>query len=353
LQYDFGEAGNYREGDYLLAAGQENPRTYFHGHAIILGGKKPINFPEAYVIYPLFWEEAERQGALQGYAHFARSLGPEYGLALDLPGKLINFIEVLQFEHGIYDGWYDTLSMGFRVTPTAGTDYPCNDNGIPGRERFYTQVAGPLTYESWLDGVQKGRTFVTNGPMLDFHLNGKGIGDEVLLKKPGTAILEGRVRFDSNRDDVDRLEVIVNGAPVKSFPRGTHPGEISFRLPYEFTSTSWVALKARGMKRDEAVGLHPPFFVGEPTSQAHTAAIYVTIQGAPPLSAQPAAKLLARKWLAKLENLEASLGEDQIQQLVAPGYRGGEVELAALRKNREELLKEIQRAKRYFAEMAR
>jgi hypothetical protein len=351
LQYAFGEEGRYREGDYLLATGQENPRTHFRGHTIILGGKTPINFPEEYVIYSLFWEEAERQGALKGYAHFGKLGGADYGMSIDLPGHLLNFIEVLQFEHGIYDVWYDTLNMGFRMTPTAGTDYPCGDNGIPGRERFYTQTTGPLTYDSWLEGVRQGRTFVTNGPMLDFHINGKGIGDEVLLKKPGTALLEGRVRFDVNRDDVNRLDVIVNGEPVKSFPKGIHPGEISFQLPYEFTSTSWVALEAVGGKRDEAVGRHPPFFIGESASQAHTAAIYVTIQGAPPLSAQPAAKLLARKWLAKLDNLEARLGDDQIQQVASAGNDG--VDLETLRKNREALLKGIQGAKQYFADMAR
>ena len=31
LQYAFGKAGLYRESDYLLAANQENPRTYFRG----------------------------------------------------------------------------------------------------------------------------------------------------------------------------------------------------------------------------------------------------------------------------------------------------------------------------------
>ena len=69
------------------------------------------------------------------------------------------------------------------------------------------------------------------------------------------------------------------------------------------------------------------------------------------LSAQPAAKLLAGKWLAKLENLEARLGEDEIQQLT-PGY-GDRADLESLRKNREALLKAIQGAKLYFSDMAR
>jgi hypothetical protein len=103
---------------------------------------------------------------------------------------------------------------------------------------------------------------------------------------------------------------------------------------------------------DEALGRNAPFFV-DPTSQAHTAPIFVTIQGAPPLSAQPAAKVLARKWLAKLDYMQARLGEDQISQLAAPPGASDGVDLETLRKNREALLQAIQRAKEYFTEMAR
>ena len=40
--------------------------------------------------------------------------------------------------------WYEILNTGFRITPTAGTDYPCVGASIPGRERFYTKVEGQL-----------------------------------------------------------------------------------------------------------------------------------------------------------------------------------------------------------------
>lgn len=349
LQYSFGEGGLYREGDYLLATGQENPRTHFRGHAIILGGKTPINEPEAYLIYQLFWEEAEKQGALKGYAHFGKTSGAEYGLAIDLHGHLLNFLEVLQFEHGVYDVWYDILNLGFRMTPTAGTDYPCLA-GIPGRERFYTKVESPLTYDAWLGGVRAGKTFVTNGPILEFQINGKEMGDEVFLKKPGPVVVEGRARFDPRRDILDRIEIIVNGETVKSFPRKGEDSEISFQLPLEMPETSWVALRASGRKTDEATGVFPPFF--GPSSLAHTAPIYVTIQGTPPLQAQPQAKVLARKWLAKLEDLEARLQEDQIQYLGRPPANDG-VDAEYIRKNRAALLQAIQSAKEYFTGLAR
>jgi hypothetical protein len=355
LQYAFGEDGLYREEDYIVATGQENPRTHFRGHAIILGGKTAIDFPEAYLIYQLFWEEADRQGALKGYGHFGMSEGAQYGLPIDLPGQRLNFLEVLQFDHGVYDVWYDILNFGFRMTPTAGTDYPCAD-ATPGRERFYTKVEPPLSFEAWLEGVRKGRTFVTNGPILDFRINGKEIGDEVTLKKPGSVHLEGHARFDPKRDVVDRLEVIVNGEPVASFARRGDAEEVAFELPYEVQESSWIALRATGRKMDEAIGSHPPFpkFFG-PTSLAHTAPIYVTIQGGRPLSAQPTAKVLARKWLARLVDLEMRLAEDQIQYRVAAAptwHLDDGVDTEYLRRNAATLLEAIQAAKKYFTDLA-
>ena len=36
-----------------------------------MGEQSEIHFPEHYLIYRLFFEEARRQGALSGYAHWA------------------------------------------------------------------------------------------------------------------------------------------------------------------------------------------------------------------------------------------------------------------------------------------
>ena len=160
-----------------MATGQENPRTHFRGHTITLGASSAIHFPEHYLIYRLVFEEARRQGALSGYAHYGNDIvGGPYGLGIDLPHGLVSFLEVLQFNRGIYDVWYEILNTAFRMTPTAGTDYPCGRVTIPGRERFYTKVEGPFTYKNWLEGVRRSHTFVTNGPILEFQVNGKGMG---------------------------------------------------------------------------------------------------------------------------------------------------------------------------------
>ena len=349
LQYAHGPRGLYREGDYLLATGQENPRTHFLGHGIILGAASPIHFPEAYVIYRLFWEQARRQGALSGYAHWAiePKLGGQSGLAIDLPDGLLNFLEVLQQDIGDYSVWYDTLNLGIRLTPTAGTDYPCTPS-LPGRERFYTKVRGPLTYKSWLEGVRAGRTFVTNGPALEFRVSDKELGEEVVLEKPGPVLVEARVRFDPGREAVERLEIIENGQLLRSFPRKGEAAEIECRFTHEVQDTSWLAVRAWGRKLAEQAYSPTRALIYSP-SVAHSAPIYIQVKGSPGLSAHPRAKALARPWLARLEDLEMRLAEDQIRYLARPGQGLG---TDYLLRSRAELLRAIQSAKKYFANLS-
>ena len=250
-QYEHGKGGLYREGNYLLASGQENPRTHFLGHTIILGGQSPLHFADRYVIYKHFFEEARRQGALTGYAHWGTGSEAQAGLAIDLPDKLLSFLEVLEAHDANYDVWYDILNTGFRLTPTAGTDYGSVPS-LPGRERFYTKVEGPFGYEAWLDGIRQGKTFVTNGPVLEFRVQSQGMGAEVLLKKPTSVLVEASVRFDPSRDDVKRLEVIQNGDLLRSFPREGPSAEIRCRFEAEIGRTSWLAVRASGHKRGES-----------------------------------------------------------------------------------------------------
>jgi len=347
-QYAFGQAGLYHEGDYWLATGQENPRTHFLGHTLILGGKRPIDLPDTYLDYRSFWKEAQRQDALSGYCHFALRRGGDDGIALDLPDNLLTFIEVLQNERGIYQAWYDALNLGFRITPIAGTDYPCGlTAGVPpGRERFYTRVEGPLTYDSWLHGVRRGRTFVTNGPMLEFTVNGKGIGEEIALEQAGRVLVEAIVRFDPERDNVEALEIVNNGEVIRRFPRAGKSAEIPCRFHHVVSETAWLAVRASGKKRGELPSARLADTQVSP-SLAHSAPVYVTLKNAPGLSAHRRAKLVAAAWLERLDNLEKRLADNRIRDLANYVASDG-VDAENLRKSRTVLLERIQSAKKYF-----
>jgi hypothetical protein len=135
---------------------------------------------------------------------------------------------------------------------------------------------------------------------------------------------------------------------VKSFPGEDNDSEIHFQLPFEISQTSWIALRASERKTDEEAGRFPPFF--GPSSLAHTAAIYVTVQGSPPLPAQPRGKAIARTWLGKLEDLEARWQEDQIEHLAVQPFGDGD-DADHIRANREALLQAIHAVKKYFTDL--
>src|SRR5262249_13110442 len=74
--------------------------------------------------------------------------------------------------------WYRLLNCGFRLPATAGTDVFLNRIGsnLPGGDRVYVRLDGPLSYRSWIAGLKAGRSFVTSGPMLSFTVDGKEPG---------------------------------------------------------------------------------------------------------------------------------------------------------------------------------
>lgn len=348
-QYAHGSQGLYHEGDYWLATGQENPRTHFLGHTMILGAQEPIDFRDNYLVYKLFWEEARKQKALSGFCHYGTMMSGQDGLAIDLLDDLLHFIEVLQFDRGIYDAWYDVLNTGFRLAPIAGSDYPI---ALPGRERFYTRVEGPLTYTSWLEGVRRGRTFVTNGPLLEFRVNGKEVGDEIALKQAGPVTVDARVRFDPARDEVTHLEVVENGTVIRRFERTGQSDEIRARFEHHVVEASWLALRTVGSKLGEVASRWSKD--KRPAgSLAHSAAIYVTLENAPPIAASRRAKTLAQMWSGRLAVLEKKLAPENLPSLARwPGSLDG-VDVDDLRKHSEALRQRVQSAKKRFQELAR
>jgi hypothetical protein len=274
------------------------------------------------------------------------------GIALDLPTGLLDFLEVMECWDANYDVWYEILNSGVRMAPTAGTDYGTLPN-LPGRERFYTKVEGQLTVESWLDGIRRGKTFVTNGPMLEFQVDDAGMGGEVVLKKPGTVRLKAALRFDPERDEIFRLEVVQNGLVLKNIPRIGPVSEVSCDLEVDIDQSCWLVVRAYGIKKGEfepVDGYVPPWRNRKrdaPASLAHSATIYVTIQGAPGLEDQARAKAATRAWLARLDELELLLADENLQFIAHKDdhYKPG---MEYLLKNRPALLEAIAKSREYY-----
>jgi hypothetical protein len=353
-QYAHGPEGHYQEGHFILAAGQENPRNHFLGHTITLGASTARHDLDHYLIYRLLWETTAAEGALNGFAHAyapnGMMIAVHDGMAVVAPHDLLHFMEVLQFNRSGYEAWYELLALGFRVTPTAGTDYPCGGQSLPGHERFYTKVEGPLRHASWLYGVRQGRTFVTTGPIVEFHVNDMDIGGEVFLSAEASVEIRGKATFDPTRDDLAFLELVQNGEVVERFSRVAGASEIEFETKRPVDESSWFALRGYGTRLENTFGTPFHFNSFKPSSNVHTAPIYVTLAGRPGIGESAQAKRVARAWVARLEDLERTLAEENVdflaRRLAFPDADA--VPRETLVRNREALLEEVRGSKAFF-----
>jgi hypothetical protein len=367
-QHSFGQEAIYRKGNTLLASGQENPRTHVLGHSIILGARHWIDVPSDYLLYDRFWRLAHEQGAINGYAHWGLA-GAEEGLAVWSHEGLLDFIEVLNFGFPFYQRWYETLDLGIRLSPTAGSDYPCLP-GLPGRERFYTRLEGDLDYRAWLEAVRRGRTFVTNGPVIELEVNGANIGDDVRLRAPGRVHVEGRVRFDGERDAVERLQLIQAGQVMQETRRTAGEEEIRLEASIEIEQSTWLALRASGEKigetrvepakllrslftlprlsNGEVLAELPEGAVQRP-STAHTGAIWVTVMGSVPIAKQPRAREVVESWLQRLDELEDRFRNERLAEMARFPGRGDGISRRDVLARREALLAAIEAARRHYS----
>jgi hypothetical protein len=279
-QYAWGEKGVYQQGDYLLTSGQEDPRTPELGHTIGLGAADRVRFRNEYYLYDKVFDRLHELGGLTGYAHQAESFHGYRGLTLDgLRGK-VDMLEILQFCVSstplLTDHYYHLLDLGYPVTAVAGSDFPwCgkdHDHGPPersariGNVRFYTYTGGPLNYTSWKAGLAAGRTFVSNGPVLDFNVNGKLPG-EGLDVPPGTTVkVTARAFGHSGQVPLQALELVGHGqvlGRVTASDSGQSVAELHLTLELPVEQGLWLAARC----------------FGGPTQAAHTTPVYVTVAG--------------------------------------------------------------------------
>jgi hypothetical protein len=184
--------------------------------------------------------------------------------------------------------YHRLLNCGLRLAASAGTDCFLNRirSWLPGGERVYVRVEGPFTYAKWIAALRAGRSFVTNGPMLELSVDGRGIGDQLDL--PAAADVKVRATA-SSQFPLDRVEVLYNGQVVATATPAKGAGTTELNQKVRLDRSGWLALRAAG----PAV----PDVKGE-WVYAHTSPVYVTVAGKPAGSAEDARHFLA--WIDRL-----------------------------------------------------
>jgi hypothetical protein len=185
--------------------------------------------------------------------------------------------------------WHQLLNCGFRIPATAGTDVFLNRIGsnLPGGDRVYVHCGAPLSYERWIDGLKAGRSFVTNGPLLTFTVNGEEPGHVWKLgEKPRVRVkASARSQFP-----LAKAELIHNGKVIAA---ATLSGDqLSAALDQELALDhgGWLAFRADGPGTPDT-----PL----PSMNAHTNPVYVEAGGVVQRSADEARAFLA--WIDKFE----------------------------------------------------
>jgi len=150
--------------------------------------------------------------------------------------------EWINYTFGLY---YTLLNVGFPLVPTAGTA-----NGVhpvpAGFSRVYVYQPDGFNYDKWLDGLKRGRSFVTTGPMLFAKVNDRQPGGIIELSSDGAEVsVTGEVVSES---PVSFLEIVVNGRPVlkvssqpKTTPSGAH--QMTFSTKLLIKNSSWIAVR--------------------------------------------------------------------------------------------------------------
>ena len=291
VQYAWGRDGEGRTQGYSIRSGHET-RSDFYGHLLVLGARhlvRPLgigdmygNSPFAYPYPAVTFAEGREAGAIVGFAHFHGSR-EHSTLLMDLARNDLDFVEVMQYALIKMKPWYKTLSWyhllnaGFRVTGTAGCDFPDpTDHFVPwprelpllGPERTMVKArAGDSAWETWAQGVLRGAAVVTNGPLLDFEVNGKEAGS-VIPWTGASHTVAGLATAVFHRP-LEKLEIVCNGKVVAS-RAANGAKEISFPFQFSIDESSWIAARVQSMS------LRPGLEIW-----AHSNPVYVLNDGKP------------------------------------------------------------------------
>jgi hypothetical protein len=163
------------------------------------------------------------------------------------------------------DLYYRILNSGIELPLSAGSA-----NGVKatpvGYDRVYVRLGKEkLDYPTFMDALKRGRSFSTNGPIVDLVVDGAhGPGDRIAMKHAEEHRFQARARA---RGPLDGLELIVNGEVV-ALQKGQDVRELTLDRTLRLDRSSWVAVRAfEKSDRSEVF--------------AHTSPAYLTLEGKP------------------------------------------------------------------------
>jgi len=173
------------------------------------------------------------------------------------------------------DTYYRYLNVGLRVPFSTGTDWFIYD-----LSRVYVMSDRAITPKQWLDRLAAGKSFITNGPLLEFTVDERAIGDVLDLAQPGEVKVRG---VAVGRVDFKRIELVQNGRVIHSEPARAEARHFEAKLERSLAidAPSWLALRTPPPAVAEDPELQESVSENEFGGQlfSHTSPIYVQVAG--------------------------------------------------------------------------
>jgi hypothetical protein len=209
-------------------------------------------------------------------------------------------VDALSGEDTLTD-WRALLTAGFRV-PLAGGSEKRSNRQLLGNPRTYAQLqpGQEFTYKNWIEAVRAGRTFLTNGPLLSFQVNGQKPG--AVLDLPSSACFHIQAEARS-LGPLHRLEVVCNGAVVASAEASGTPARAAIDVDLPLDGPAWLTATCRGMD-DSGQWV---------AGWAHSSPIYVQIDGKR-LRPDAATSAPLFAWLDKVQRWVESTPKEQSER---------------------------------------
>jgi hypothetical protein len=162
--------------------------------------------------------------------------------------------------------WSDWLNAGVRVTAIGGSDYhypPKPELGLPGE-----RLGQPTTYvyaealstAGILDGIRKGRAYVTRGPRVNFQAASR---DETFMIGDDFGEKSGQVEFTaaiSNKPKAVRAQLVKNGQVINEAELGEAGDLVEIGEQVDPMSSDWFRLDVLDEK-GQVLAITNPIFV--------------------------------------------------------------------------------------------
>jgi TolB protein len=254
-----------REEEPLIEFGQE-VRSHFLGHLNLIGIDElfwPWVWGPGYQVYGTddrlnaeALRHARARGGLGGYVHPVASQDPFTEEAVSsipksfIADAVLGEVDLIELaclwtdEIGTAALWHHVLNLGVTVAASAGSDVLTDyyRTMAIGATRVYVKPDGDFSTGTYLRALKEGKSFVSNGPMMEFEVGGKGPGQ--IIQKRGDAVdwtlsVHSALPFD-------RVEIFINGEVVQTLDGNPGAGHKRYEGSVDLPSGGWITARITG-----------------------------------------------------------------------------------------------------------